>query len=342
MLKAIVTTLPMIVCAVMAAQVAIALKKKNHRGLPLLLIFLIDATLLYTCHFVYFNSAPGRYPVFAVIYRICNLTVWPLYLLYILRLTQRSNKWIATGVIVTALFVATGLLWDVAAKVLFAIEVIATVTAGQILIGRYNRRLDSLYADNEERHLTNLTVLLWLMLATSIVSLLCNAIGRTYFIANEVELAAPSLMFSILLFSIALAGLSINFSIDDIEKEEAGDVAVEATDADNDAIKHIAQAFDELMTDRQLFLRHNIKVDDVAKLLCTNRTYIYLALTRFHHSSFSDYVNSRRIDYATQLHEEQPELPVVDVAERSGFASVTSYYRNLSKFGSRKKSGSRH
>ena len=73
----------------------------------------------------------------------------------------------------------------------------------------------------------------------------------------------------------------------------------------------------------------------MAQLLCTNRTYIYHALTDYHHTSFSDYVNSRRISYAIELQAAHPELAVADVAEQSGFASTSAYYRNLAKFGPR-------
>lgn len=335
MLKAVVTTLPMIVCVVMAVQVALVLRQESRRALPLLLLFLLDASLLYVCHFVYFNAGREQYPQFAIIYRICNLTVWPLYLIYIFKLTQRSLRWIAIGAAVTALFVVLGLMWEIVAKVLFAIEVLATVAIGHICITHYNRRLDTLYADNEGRNLTHLTVLLWLMLATSVISLLCNAVGRAYFIDHIVLLAGPSVMFSALLFSIAWAGLNIKFSIIDIEHDPKEEQLQLAPAVGNDTIRNIAESFDRIMTERRLYLQHNIKVDEVAQQLCTNRTYIYHALTDYHHTSFSDYVNSRRISYAIELQAAHPELAVADVAEQSGFASTSAYYRNLAKFGPR-------
>ena len=48
--------------------------------------------------------------------------------------------------------------------------------------------------------------------------------------------------------------------------------------------------------------------------------------------SFSDYINGLRIDYASRLLEEHPELPINDVITKSGFTSSSSFYRNFKKF----------
>ena len=45
--------------------------------------------------------------------------------------------------------------------------------------------------------------------------------------------------------------------------------------------------------------------------------------------SFNEYVNRMRIDYAALLLSQQPDRPLGEVAEQSGFTSSTSFYRNF-------------
>jgi AraC-like DNA-binding protein len=49
-------------------------------------------------------------------------------------------------------------------------------------------------------------------------------------------------------------------------------------------------------------------------------------------TSFSDYINGKRVDYATQLLEDHPELSINDVMMKSGFTSSSAFYRNFKKF----------
>jgi AraC-like DNA-binding protein len=49
-------------------------------------------------------------------------------------------------------------------------------------------------------------------------------------------------------------------------------------------------------------------------------------------TSFSDYINGLRVDYASQLLEERPELSINDIMIKSGFTSSSAFYRNFKKF----------
>ena len=49
--------------------------------------------------------------------------------------------------------------------------------------------------------------------------------------------------------------------------------------------------------------------------------------------SFADYINRLRIEHAERLIEEHPEMSMNEVAESSGYHSLSSFYRNRKKFG---------
>ena len=45
--------------------------------------------------------------------------------------------------------------------------------------------------------------------------------------------------------------------------------------------------------------------------------------------SFSEYINRLRVDFAAQLMDENSKMPANELALRSGFSSVASFYRNF-------------
>jgi AraC-like DNA-binding protein len=64
-------------------------------------------------------------------------------------------------------------------------------------------------------------------------------------------------------------------------------------------------------------------------MLNTNRNYIYNAINKEIGMSFSDYTNLRRIQYAATLIDNHPKAILADVAQKSGFSSASSFYRNF-------------
>ena len=81
--------------------------------------------------------------------------------------------------------------------------------------------------------------------------------------------------------------------------------------------------------EQQIFLEKDLLLNDVAKKLGTNRTYLLLALSSCAQMTFKEYVNRKRIAYAEQLMEENPFTPKTEIATRSGYNSMSSFYRNL-------------
>ena len=48
--------------------------------------------------------------------------------------------------------------------------------------------------------------------------------------------------------------------------------------------------------------------------------------------SFSEYINRLRVNYATQLMKDTPEMSTNEVAFRSGFSSLASFYSNFKTY----------
>lgn len=101
--------------------------------------------------------------------------------------------------------------------------------------------------------------------------------------------------------------------------------AEQARKTNADMIAELARLIEE----KQLFLRKDLRVADIAKELATNRTYMSLLVNSLTGSGFSDLINGYRIRYAQQLMTEHPEMVHSDVAIASGFSSRTAFLRTF-------------
>ena len=89
MLYQLLTSLPLMTCAFFTVYITLELRNKELRELPALLYYMLAATILYAGHFIFFNHTISLIPFTDTLYLAANLAVYPLYLIYIIRLTRR-------------------------------------------------------------------------------------------------------------------------------------------------------------------------------------------------------------------------------------------------------------
>ena len=360
-------SLPLITCALFSMLILLEWYNRQLREQHTLFAFMLTATLLYVGHYIYFNRAVDLLPLSDILYVSANLTVYPLYLIYIIRLTSkwRAVYWLmllpgllaimatGTGYIFMTdeedrMFVHNYLyhnsqteLTDMAlfqayirqfCKLVFAIEVIATVVIGSMMIRRYDRMVDEFYADTDDKSMRNIQSILYLVLTIAILSFIVNIIGRARFTDHEIILTTTSLMFSALLFAIGYEGLHRHFSIIDMrtnKEQVSNDDSAALKDAVN---RSMTERIIALVENDKIYLQPDLKLDDLAQMMHTNRTYIYQAVNQQMGISFNEFINRYRIAHAKRLMASDPTLSMNDVALQSGFASLSSFYRNMKKY----------
>lgn len=360
-------SLPLITCALFSMLILLEWYNRQLREQHTLFAFMLTATLLYVGHYIYFNRAADLLPLSDILYVSANLTVYPLYLIYIIRLTSkwRAVYWLmllpgllaimatGTGYIFMTdeedrLFVHNYLyhnsqtgLTDMAlfqayirqfCKLVFAIEVIATVVIGSMMIRRYDRMVDEFYADTDDKSMRNIQSILYLVLTIAVLSFIVNIIGRARFTDHEIILTTTSLMFSALLFAIGYEGLHRHFSIIDMrtnKEQVSNDDSAALKDAVN---RSMTERIIALVENDKIYLQPDLKLDDLAQMMHTNRTYIYQAVNQQMGISFNEFINRYRIAHAKRLMASDPTLSMNDVALHSGFASLSSFYRNMKKY----------
>lgn len=341
-----------------------------------MLTFMVVATTLYACHFVFFTHLYGWMPVTDAIYCMTNLSVFPLYYLYIKEVTEEQNQkhWqvtllipallagATTGTLYTLMdtqeaqsFISTflyqgstegldSLAWaqaitHICVKIIFALQIPLILMKGIQKIKRFDKMVESNYADTEFRKMHMTKTILVLFIVACIISFTANIFGKEYFDTAPWLVAIPSVTFSTLLFLLGYAGHKQDFTINRLILETACDVTPSAyTGASTPKeerrynIGKSKRNIAETIETERLFLQQDLKINDIAKLLRTNRDYIYQAINVRMGMSFSEYINRLRVNYATQLMKDTPEMSTNEVAFRSGFSSLASFYRNFKTY----------
>lgn len=405
MITSLLTSMPMMVCAV--CTLFVVLKCLEERIVPLrwLVAFMVSATVLYGCHFLFFNHVVRGGWMIDVVYSLCNLLVYPLFFVYLCRqaLGASPHRWMLRPLLLllpsvflpalmAGVYVAMGneqsndfvlqclygnqwtgfeglmqaQVWlHMTAKVLFALQIVGVVLVGGKMIREHDRYVHDNYADTEGRTLGTLHTLLIVMMVTSVASFTVNIIGRHYFDGGGLLLlAVPSVLFSALLFVVAYVGFKQTVPItavaDDVEPaltesqpaecflvpaEDEGEVTVPMDDEENQgeagsqtqapmrqhALKtgELKEVIVRMLQSEQMYLKHDLRIADLVQRLHTNRNYIQQALNTEMGCTFSELVNRMRIEHAVELMRRHQAMPASEVAEKSGYQSLASFYRNF-------------
>lgn len=400
MIKTLVISLPMLICIFWSVLLLLDWWEQRTQAKARMAVFMVVAALLYGCHFIFFNHLYGWMPVTDVIYCMANLSVFPLYYLYIKEVTdeQKRRHWQVTLLIPALLAgMATGTLYllmdtqeeqlfiekflyqgttdglcglamtqaivHICIKIIFALQIPPILVKGIKKIKRYDKMVETNYADTDLRKMHMAKSILALFIVASIISFTANILGREYFDTAPWLVLIPAATFFTLLFLLGYAGHRQNFTIQCLMLETANDVdlitntedfttemqeeevdeevtettvetneAIKAEEEQEDRIERLKKKIIEAIETERLFLQQDLKINDIAKLLHTNRDYIYQAINIRMRMSFSEYINRLRVDYAAQLIEKNPKMPTNEVAFRSGFSSLASFYRNFKAY----------
>lgn len=335
--------LPFLVCLFWCIVLGADLKRSRKSG-RILWLFSIACALLYFCHSLSFSNHVTDVPVWSqCVYLICNLAVYPLFYIYICSMTRLEgpSKWLPmillpallAGIIsgLTAAFGGDLAVIKRMASVIFALEVLLTGVLGIIDIVRYRRKVANFYADTEERALPALMTLMVLFLVTALVSTGANIVGKEFF-KGTILLAIPSCLFSTLLFCIFFWGHKSRYGAEDMASDIDADAHPdERENTDNPPLHdQLYSSVCNVMLEKRLFLKPDLKLTDLLYEVGANRTYISNCINRNSGKSFSEFVHSYRIEYAISLMREG-DHQLSEIAELSGYRDGNAFYKAFSR-----------
>lgn len=80
------------------------------------------------------------------------------------------------------------------------------------------------------------------------------------------------------------------------------------------------------------YLRDDLRLTDLQRVFPISRSYLSQLFNKDLGQSFSDYVNKYRIEESIRLLEAEPLTTIRDIAERSGFYSISTFRRAFQKY----------
>jgi len=331
--------------------------RKGNEPKRFLGIFMIVAFVVYISHLFFFLEKNNLYIWIDSFYNFASLAVFPLYYIYVLLLVRdRRFSWrlhgrylIAPAVIFVLIAVGyinmndetqikyvtlvqhgisspgTGIRYmqviAFLAKIVFVVQVIVYLRLSYKLIGKHNAEISEYYAEPESMSLRWVQVFSLSFFLVSAASSVVALIGRENFQGNDLYLLAPSVVFSLLLFTIGLLG-NMQRAVHIIVPEASGVQSLDET-----IPAKLKEDLVELFEQGNIYLDKDLKIWDVSGQLGTNRTYVSRIINKEFGQNFSTFVNGYRVAHAKALISTKKNYSVEEIADLSGFGSVNSLYR---------------
>lgn len=93
----------------------------------------------------------------------------------------------------------------------------------------------------------------------------------------------------------------------------------------DDGYKEIYERIVALFENDRMYLNSSLTINDVVKVVFTNKLYISRAISQFTGRNFCQFVNYYRVTYSVRTFRDNPDLKVAELALMSGFNSVVSF-----------------
>ncbi len=358
----ILTYSPMFVTLFWAISLLLT-KKNNNKAKVFLGVFMTVAFVLYFSHAVFFHRNYGLYLILSPIYTFCTLSVFPLYYLYShIIASEEKFTFQKFYILVPAIFFSilsfvlilfmnaeqrnayiVDFLYNriiphdvdlvlfmivnyVFTRITFIVLVIVSLVKSRKIVKHYNIDIEDYYSDLSERSLLWLQNLLNLFGLTAGISILFNIVGRSFFADNTILIFIPAVIFTILLFTIGLHGYNQNFTISDFvtqKKESETDLSTVCLNANE---VELYQNMIHLFENEMIYRTCDLKIEDIAKELCTNRSYISKIINNRCCCSFNTFVNQYRVKEAKKLLKES-NTTIHAISEQVGFSSTNTFNR---------------
>lgn len=344
----------------------VLLTSSRKKNLPkhFLGLFMVVAFLVYFSHTLYFKQQLGAYLFFDPVYMFSSLSVYPMYYWYIKLLTAETrinyrNLWLlvpafffSAVTIVVYVFMNDAerneylhlfLLervklselsqWPkiqavvfICGRFVFSVQVVFILIFGRKLVIQYNNRIANFYSNLENKTIVWVKYLLYSFVATSLMSLTFNVIGRSVFIGYPVWLLLPSSVFSVLLFFIGFQGYMQNHTVRQLKEDEKQEPAVNLK-ARN--LEQLQTRLLDLFENEKVYRDANLKITHISSRLNTNRTYVSKLINNEFEITFSEFVNRYRVQEAKDLllNDSQQKFSLNYISETAGFGSLSSFIR---------------
>lgn len=267
--------------------------------------------------------------------RLIDMTAIPTFMFLLTEMVIpgwcKWKKVILSEVLFLAMAVAYAVTWSDSVysfSFMFALAyAFITVSSMFFLIPLYIRRLKEQYSYTDHMNIR------WFWF---IVALFCVLLGLWVYFSIRMSPTAD------FLFYICLSVLWATICFFIFKQQKVLEFIVGSNKAgegyeekkQNQFAYNFSDMLRELFEEKHLCLNPVLTLTDVAQELGTNRTYLSAYLNNDLKTTFFDFVNNYRLEHASMLLKEYPQMTLEQVAEKSGFNSLSTFRRSfMKKFG---------
>lgn len=207
----------------------------------------------------------------------------------------------------------------------------------------YKKQLDEFYSNTEGKSVENIKAMLIGVTALVFIMLLAFLGETIFFRYYPLMICLLGTVFGSTLYFLnyqffkveyTAADLAADLRRSDQEAEEQGyaimfdaDELLLPPDVKRRRREDVISQLNALLDNDRIFLQADLRLNEVANLTQTSRSYISALIREEYHCNFSELINSRRIAYAKQLTLVNPGISHAYVAEESGFSHPSSFSR---------------
>lgn len=218
---------------------------------------------------------------------------------------------------------------------------------------KYHQRLREFYSDADDKSIhTDNKILLWCLFTIPLSLILIITefkFWEKYRLFASLFFVAWAVVFFALLYYTSQKKHTVDNFVQDLQQADFDEknycemVAEESDESNTDStevpdkqvsaevLQRLALLLTKLVDEEKIYLKSDLRLDEVARLMFTNRVYVSKTIKEKYHCSFSDYINRKRIDFSMELMRLEPNMTQDKIAEKSGFINAQSYSRTFKK-----------
>ncbi len=192
----------------------------------------------------------------------------------------------------------------------------------------YHKQLDDFFSDMEDKSMKHHWAVLRGLIALLVLALVIGASGYLLFIKYDIWVSVVMALIGLIMYYICYHVSHSYYTAANFAQELTNTGSVEEPEYYSGTIdQKLLGKFNQVIERDKVYLQKNLRVDDVASFVCTNRTYISRILKEQYNCSFWTFINRKRIDYAKEQVSQNPALTAETLTEMCGFSHSSAFSR---------------
>jgi AraC-like DNA-binding protein len=354
---------PVFMCLFWAVALMIA-NKGHHLSRKYLSVFLLVPGFNLFCHFLYFAPFPELYVYFDLPLQTFGMLFFPLYHIYFRLLTvddkisfKKHIRFHILPLIITIIYgiaVFNSTLPEYKAwlfnktvdttsqsvqflqimrfvlKTAFAIQGVYYITANHLLINKYADKAERFYSDVRDAKTNYAKMLNLVIIVSGVVTVLLVLIGRAFLMSADVLIFIAWSLLTVTVYFVGSLGVRQRVINPDIAKVDEQIPVLKPVQKSQDFDQNtiINRLLSEFI-EKKIYLKNDLTIQDVAKTIGSNRTYISIAINQKFNQNFCTFVNGFRIKELERLMMENPDYVSTSYITNCGFGSLNSMKRSI-------------